>query len=717
MSLEKLELLHQYRPNKSNIVDDFYIPCLINSNRYQRAVGYFNSGSLALAAKGLSHFLYNNGKMELIASPQLEEEDIEAIRLGYQAREEIITKALLRHIPETDDPIINQRLGFLAWMISRGQLEIKIAIVEDDHDFGIYHEKIGCFFDDKGNVVAFSGSSNETRGGLYSNFELIEVYCSWRNGDTIRVENKISDFNDLWKNQTKHLTIIDFPEAARQNLLKKQIYVNFGQNDPESYNYPDPMVPESFYQTNTSSGSMIKEYGQNYYSPRIPKNLIIRNYQKNAVSSWFKNNGSGIFAMATGSGKTITALTTAVKLYEKIGFLGLIIVCPYIDLVEQWAKEVKKFGMSPILAYDSKSRWEGNLNSAITSYNMGVLNHFSVIMTNATFLSDTMQESLLKLNRPTLIIADEAHHLGAQHLSKKLPTNIPYRLALSATPRRWFDEEGTEKLISYFNPGIISEFGLKDAIKEGFLTQYRYYPHIVCLTDEEFEQYYEISKKITKMMPMKGELDLEDSGLQYLLIERARILSRAINKLSLLEQLVEPNKETNFNIFYCGDSRIGDERQIELVIKLLGNNLGMKVHPFTSGEDKTKRKELLELFEKGKIQGLVAIRCLDEGIDIPATRTAYILASSTNPREFTQRRGRVLRKYPGKDYSIVHDFIVVPRKLEEIHLIEEQVFNIERRLVKRELLRVIEFAELAENGPQAMLSLQDFKKAYNLLDL
>lgn len=704
MSLNDLYLLHQYRPNKSNIVDDFYIPCLQKSVLYQRAVGYFNSGSLATAAKGLSHFISTGGKMELIASPQLEEDDIEAIKMGYEAREDVINRVLLRGLPDKENPIVDQRLGFLAWMILNGQLEIKIAIVDDldENMQGIYHEKIGCFHDAEGNIVAFTGSSNETKGGLYSNFELVEVFCSWREGDGVRVNNKLEDFSNLWENNTKNLRIIPFPKAVEEKLLQKQKYSKPGQNDPESVTSHAPAI-----------GEVINK-------PYIPFELGIREYQKEAVIAWFKNNGSGIYSMATGSGKTITALITALKLYQRINRIGLVILCPYIELVDQWCEEAKRFGFKPIVAYESRRNWEHYLNSQIISYNMNTTDHFCVIMTNNTFLTSAMQDTLSKINQPAMIIADEAHHLGAAKLSSKLPKNISYRLALSATPERWFDEDGTRSLESYFSPGVIYEFSLKQAIDAGFLTKYRYFPHIVQLTEEEYLEYYTISKKIAQIIISNGgdlDLDLEEKGLQDLLIERARILSRAINKLGVLKSLVENERESNFNLFYCGDSKIGDERQIDLVVKLLGSEMGMKVHPFTSREDKKLRKELLENFGKGKLQGLVAIRCLDEGVDVPATRTAYILASSTNPREFVQRRGRVLRKYPGKEYSIIHDFIVVPRALDEIDLIEPQLFNLERKLVKRELTRVNEFASLAENGPFAMSQLKDLKSAYNLLDL
>lgn len=453
--------------------------------------------------------------------------------------------------------------------------------------------------------------------------------------------------------------------------------------------------------------------------PEIPKDIQIRDYQKKAIFSWFEQNGSGVFEMATGTGKTITALSTAVKVFETTRFLGLVIICPFVDLVEQWAKEARRFGLKPTLAYESRNRWEERLNQEIVSFNMGISKVFCAIMTNNTFLTSTMQETLLKIKRPSMLIADEMHHLGAKYTLEKLPANIKYRLGLSATPNRWYDEEGTIGLHQYFKPGVVFKFGLKNAIKEGFLTPYDYHPHIVCLTEEEHNAYYEVTRKISLAIYQSGleKVDLNDDKLRSLLIERARILGKAMNKLALLKELVKPKIHTTHNIFYCGDSKIENERQIELVIKLLGRELGMNVHPFTSQEDKETRRKLLQMFSDGNIQGLVAIRCLDEGVDIPATQTAYILASSTNPKEFIQRRGRILRKYPGKDKGIIHDFIVVPRNPDEIDLIDESVFNIERKLAKRELSRVIEFSKLAANGPQAMEQLLKLQQAYHLLDM
>jgi len=237
------------------------------------------------------------------------------------------------------------------------------------------------------------------------------------------------------------------------------------------------------------------------------------------------------------------------------------------------------------------------------------------------------------------------------------------------------------------------------------------------LTEEENEEYHSITRKIVRLMASLEDQNLEDERLQNLLVARARVINRARNKLNLLRELVAPRTDSCYNLFYCGDSKVDGERQVELVTRLLGRDLGMKVHPFTSQESAEERRQLLELFESGRIQGLVAIRCLDEGVDVPATQTAYIMASSTNPREFIQRRGRILRRHPGKRYATIYDFIVVPRSLDEIRSLEPDVFNLERKLVRRELMRVVEFADCAENGPQAHRELLPLKKVFNLLDL
>ncbi|WP_043931884.1 DEAD/DEAH box helicase family protein [Bacillus sp. EB01] len=451
------------------------------------------------------------------------------------------------------------------------------------------------------------------------------------------------------------------------------------------------------------------------FTPKIPSEIELREYQKEAIRSWFRNEGKGLLEMATGTGKTITAISAAVKLGEVTNRLAVIIVCPYTHLVDQWVKDLKWFGMSPIVGYQSRSLWENALHNEVVAFNSKITDHFCLISTVATFGTETMQSLLRSLRGEVLFIADEAHHLGAQKNREKLIESFPYRLALSATPNRWHDEEGTEELLSYFGGKVVFEFGLRNAIGE-FLTEYYYYPHLVYLDEDESEYYHEVTKKIARMSIFLEKND-DNESMQTLLIERARIISRARDKLRVLKNLMSERTDSKYNIVYCGDSKTDGERQIDAAIKMLGDDLNMKVHSFTSREDKQSRLELLKRFELGELQALVAIKCLDEGVDVPATQTAYIIASSTNPREFIQRRGRVLRKHENKKYSYIHDFIVVPRKLEEIELVDPAIFNIERRLLKRELERFIEFADLALNGPTAHEKISQIKKAYNLLDV
>ncbi|NGZ74991.1 DEAD/DEAH box helicase family protein [Saccharibacillus alkalitolerans] len=699
MGFKNLNISYQYRSDQEsgNIIKDFYIPVLSQTKIYKRAVGYFSSGSLMLAAKGISELIDKGGKMQLIASPRLNEKDIEAIELGYRLREDVIEDSIIRSITKPTTLLMKERFNYLAWLIANEQLDIKIAMTRNVLSYGLYHEKIGIMEDWENNKIAFSGSSNETEGGLYNNFESIDVFCNWQDGDDIRVQRKELDFEKLWGNSTSQLEIIEFPQVAKERLLSYRT---------SQYAERDPEIEVTHVDINKS----------NLNTPRMPENLEIRDYQKEAIKSWFRNECKGLLEMATGTGKTITAITAVTKLWEVTQRLAVIVVCPYTHLVDQWVKDLKKYNMSPLIAYNSRNLWEEDVNNHITAFQSGAINHFCLITTNATFSLPHMQVILRKLNKNVVFIADEAHHLGAESSRKLLIEEFPYRLALSATPNRWYDEDGTDSLLSYFGNQVVFQFGLEKAIGK-YLTEYYYHPHIIYLDEDESEKYYEVTRKIVKLFPKDGNFKNDDSkGLTSLLIERARILSRARNKLIKLKELLSNRKDSLYNIVYCGDSSVDGERQIDAVSKLLGNDLDMKIHSFTSREDAIQRKELLERFETGDLQALIAIKCLDEGVDVPATQNAYILASSTNPREFIQRRGRVLRKHPQKKYSYIHDFIVLPRELDQIELIEPTLFNMERNIVKRELTRLSEFADLARNGPLAHEEIAKVKHAYNLLN-
>lgn len=697
-ALRDLPLRQSYRSDEDNLVRDFYVPCLSVSTLYRRAVGFFSSSALAAAAKGLHVFVGGGGQMQLIASPVLSPEDIAAIESGYTERQAIESAAVERVLtaPQFAHPV-RQRLELLAWLIAANRLDVKIVVRSSAAGNGLYHEKLGLFSDGN-DFVAFTGSPNESATGLEANFECIDVYCSWRVEDRDRAETKVAQFEKLWEDRTTSLSVYPFPEAARRSLLRLRP-TKMPEHDPED--------------EGRAEGVVVRE------GPRLPKKLVLRSYQLEAIDNWYRANGRGTLKMATGSGKTITALAAAAKLYKDIALQALVIVVPYRHLVTQWAHECEAFEVQPIRCYESRREWLRTLEAALSDLVIAQTRDFvCAIVTNATFSGESFQQVLRYFPEKTLIIGDEAHNLGAEHLSRALPTNIRLRLALSATPERWFDEEGTQELFDYFGPVIKPEFTLRDALRDGALVPYQYHPVFIDLTEDEAEEYRELSRKIGKAMARSPEGMVEGSPqLEALLFRRARLLGSAQNKLVALREIMRERLETSHTLFYCGDGQVEEPvtgesmRHIEAVSQMLGHELGYRVAKYTAETELDERTALSQRFASGLLQGLVAIRCLDEGVDIPSTQTAFILASSTNPRQFIQRRGRVLRRAPGKERATIFDFIVEPP---ESGL---EGFDVERRLLERELRRYIEFADLALNAGEARGQIVDLQRRYNLLAL
>lgn len=705
MSFTELGVKSSYDSDSDDILNDFYIPVLTDSVEYYRLAGFFSSSALAIAARGIRGLLKNDGKMKLVAGAMLKKEDINAIRQGLEKPEEVIKRVAITDIDSIEDEFIRNHVRALGWLIAKQKLDIRIAIVKNKNgipmdtqtisETGIFHMKVGVLTDRDGNRISFSGSINETGRAWTENIEEIKVFRSWIEAEYEHFKSDYDKFNKYWNGETDRVEIFGMPEALKQKLIK------IAPRDIDELDL-------GYKRRSTTK------------VPTIPSSIQLRRYQKEAIEQWFKKEGKGILKMATGTGKTITALALVSDLYEKRAKkLSIIIACPYKHLVVQWEKVAKAFNLRPILAFESHERWENILNSRIASFNADAIETFSLITTHRAFGMDVMQKTLPKFHgKNVIIVVDEVHHLGAKHLRSCLPENIPFRLGLSATPQRWFDNVGNDYVNDYFKNGIIYEYGLRDAIRDGWLTKYYYYPHLIELTEDECEEYYELSSKIARIFPKEADFELSENGaLKNLLIARARIIGSAKNKLHKLEILLKESPKSKFNLVYCGDGKIEDERQIDRVVALLGRRLDMKVHPFTAEEGNEERQILLSRFEEGELQALVAIRCLDEGVDVPATQTAYILASSTNPRQFVQRRGRILRKDKNKKYSYIHDFVVVPPTFGEADRLKPEQFNVERKIVMRELKRVSEFADLAENGPQAQKKLRDLKKQYSVLHL
>ncbi len=670
---------------------------------YRRAAGYFTSSGLALAARGVASLAARRGKMQLVVSPYLEPGDVEALRAASDTPLDALRAIAARCLADIEDALIRDRLNALAWLTASGLLEIKLALrldAQGGYARGIFHEKAGVFTDAHDNHVTFSGSSNETAGGLLENFESIKVFCSWRDTEG-RVQEEIDNFEALWKNSTPGLKVLDFSSISKELLDR----------------YRDPGRPPP--------GINLHEAREPITSCAFqpPVGFDLRPYQKEAIRAWSKNGGRGILAMATGSGKTLTALTLASKVAEKNHSLVLIIVCPFINLCRQWIREMVTFGLNPVAAFEGRERWQALMDEGYQRLSAGLSQVHAIVTTNATFMSESFQSRL----QPRvavgafhhLLIADEVHNLGAPGIKTVLPDGISMRVGLSATPERHHDAIGTQAVIEYFGK-VIYEYTLDQAIAEGRLCPYRYYPVLVDLTEPEAEEYAEISAKLARIMPAVDRGDDIEQAAMRLLIKRARLLGGAANKMTALDSLISSLPEgPQKAIFYCGDGRTTDSitddevRQIQAVARLLGEKHGLRVRNFTYRETAQEREEILRDLASGFLDGVVAIRCLDEGIDLPDLRMGFLLASSTNPRQFIQRRGRLLRNASGKSRAIIYDFIVSPPDYGGDQ--DDDAFNMERAFFRRELARIVEFCQMAENGPEALGSLRELRIKHNLL--
>lgn len=722
MSFQELNIKKEYRSLLDSVAKDFYIPLLSQAVKYQRAVGFFSSSCLVEISKGISELAKNGGKIQLVASPYLSYEDIEAIKSGYAMRDQVVKEAIRREMTEGKTPFEKARLNLLANLISDGVLDIKIAFTEDSDRMGMYHEKMGIITDAEGNRVAFAGSMNESATAMTLNYEAIDVFCSW-NGEEDRVIAKENAFASIWNDTEPNIKIIYFPELKQEIIEKYKRSVPDFEIDKKEYAPDIDTVLHTDLDIRTQ------------YGPKFPEWFKLHDYQNEAIIEWQKRNYRGIFDMATGTGKTYTGLGALTILSKNIDYkLAAIIVCPYQHLVEQWVEDILKFNIDPIIGYSDSSQkdWPKRLKDAIRDQKLKVRGKefFCFICTNATFSSDYVQTQLAKIKSDILLMVDEAHNFGAPYLSCLLYDNYKYRLALSATLDRHNDEEGTTKLYDFFGEKCI-EYTLDRAIEEKKLTKYKYYPIVVTLTEEELEAYDNLSYEIGKCI-MKGEngkMKLSSRG-EKLALKRSRIVAGAKNKLTMLEKVIQPYIHDKHILVYCGatkgleqnqdrsDIDSEDVRQIDAVTDLLGNKLGMEVSQFTSKESVEEREVLKQEFSDGDtLKVLIAIKCLDEGVNIPKIKTAFILASTTNPKEYIQRRGRVLRLAEGKEYAEIYDFVTLPYDTESVTSLTEAQIKRNSTLVKNELRRVEEFSRIAVNMVESASLVDEIKDAYGIQEL
>lgn len=706
-----------YKSDQDHILEDFYFPTLSVANRYDRAVGFFSASTISYAAQALSVFVKHGGEIRLILGAFSDNEDLEAVKQGYREKEisEKIGRELLSMISHVSDELFQNRFETLSWLVAHGRLDVKIALRER----GMYHDKVGVIADEVGDRVVFAGSANESTHALLPthNYESINVFRSWIPEQAEFYDPHIESFDRLWRNESRSTAVIDIPTAVKEKLIATARSMDY---------VPDPEIEAAIAARILAKAG--RAVSTTTSKPREPATINgqpfkMRDHQIAALEAWkAKGDFQGTFDLATGAGKTITAIHAIVKLSEMIDGFACVIAAPYQNLADQWVDILSTFNIYPAKCYVSRAQWEDKLRTMVHELTMGSRSFAAIVVVNRTLKSPEFQECLSKIKGSRLLwIGDECHHHTSKAYEGFLPTHARYRIGLSATPEHYLDEERNERLNEFYGD-IVSRYTLKQAIQDKVLTPYVYFPHLVEFTEQEAEEFVDLSEQIGRIMARKngkgGEMTPQLTGL---LMRRARLVGSAANKLPTLQAVLIGEKPTQHTLFYCGDGTVEPDeeedsaedsiaqgkRQVEAVSSML-HGMSWDVSRFTSRESRKERDNIMENFRLGIIDAMVAIRCLDEGIDVPACSTAYILASSRDPRQFVQRRGRILRRSPGKEQALIHDFItVLPQDFDT----DSQYA---KRLIKSELGRVAEFSSLSENRSESYGTLAPILRAYDM---
>lgn len=706
-----------YKSDRDNILEDFYFPTLSVATSYDRAVGFFSGSTITYAAQALSTFVANGGNMRLILGAFADQRDIDAVRRGEEVRglSDRLGDEFLRTIDETTGELFEERFRTLAWLVAEGRLDIRVAL----RARGMYHDKVGIIADATGDAFVFAGSANESASALLPthNYESIDVFPTWRPELSEYFSEHIDSFARLWENRSRGTAVMDVPTALAERLLE----VAARMDAP-----PDPGREAAIARRLQEREVEIADEAERPTGPRLPQSIggtpfAIRQHQRDALNAWSERGGFvGIFDLATGAGKTITACYAIVQMAGGIPGLTVVIAVPYQNLADQWCDILALFGVDPVRCYVSKADWADHLDRVIHEVEMAARPFAAVVVVNRTLKSPEFQAAIGRIPSDRFLwIGDECHHHASESYSGFLPASAKYRIGLSATPEHYLDAERNARLAAYYGQTVFT-YSLGQAIEDGVLTPYDYFPHIVELTPDEADEFVDLSNDIARAFAREAAASSKPSlGLTALLMRRARVIASAANKIPALADALQAKRPHPHTLFYCGDGTVeGDPdaepgedqfsgRQIEVVSRQL-DRLGWRLSRFTSREPRREREDILANFRIGLIDAMVAIKCLDEGIDVPACSTAYILASSRDPRQFIQRRGRILRRSPGKDHATIHDFVtILPSGY------QDQAGHA-RKLIQSELRRVAEFNALARNGAHAYDTLRPVLNAYDL---
>ena len=717
MHLNDIVLKSSYESGIDNLVEDFYVPVLSCAISYDRIAGFFSSSSLTLASKGLANLIKNGGRMRLLACPRLSRDDFETIKQYCMNPEQYIAKKLLYEVENINDDFQKDHIRALGWMLANNFLDMKIVQVdyimneENSEKSGIFHQKIGIIKDSKNNIITFSGSINETASAWLYNVEEFKVFKSWEPGQIAFINSDLTKFNEFWNGKRAGVKIYDLPSAVEKKLIE---YGNQFSEDQYLKKYykktPKYLIHE---------GSEIEQY-----SNLLTKDIPLFFYQKQAVEKWEKNNYRLLFEMATGTGKTRTAIGCIDKLKRKIDKLVVVISTPQDTLTKQWKNEIDSIGLkfdSEIIADGSNPKWRKQLSLLLTKMSVGLYKYIVIYTTHTTASKSDFIEIMEKNLKGTGVcfVGDEAHGLGANITKRALLPIYQYRIGLSATPHRWFDDVGTAILTEYFGDDPFT-FSISQAqntpnplTNKPFLVNYFYHPVFVKLTKPEIEKYQQLTTKIRNLSRYANkDNDEYQAKFERLLFARADIQKNAVLKYEALDNILKKETKLENTLIFTAPEQIDETLRIlsrnSITAHRITQEQGTK--PESTYNGLTERQYLIESFKKKQYGALVAISCLDEGIDIPTADTAIIMASSTNPREYIQRIGRVIRQAPNKGLAHIYDFIIEP-SLNELY--DKTLIQFEIEIFKKELNRVSDMSFCAINNAEVQIKINNIERGLN----
>lgn len=702
MSFRSLDIKTSYESGIGDIVQDFYEPVLSEAILYDRISGFFTSTSLAVAARGMYNFIKNGGIIRLITSPILSSEDAYIIEQLMEKTGDIKGCDLGLDLYSLEDALISDHVKAFGWLLSKGKIDIRLAILIDDRNkpitkekilsAGLFHQKIGLLSDIEGNHISFSGSINETASAWTRNDEEFKVFKEWDESSDYYLKDR-ERFNELWAGKKRNVVVVDLPKAVADELIEYSMDFDLESISAKKY----------------------VERKRKLASPFELDGISLFFYQKHALAKWKNSDFKMLFEMATGTGKTRTAIAGINYVMHKHEKTITVIACPQNALAKQWKEnEVANFNLNidkEFVIDGTVPRWKSVLKDVCLENAAGFADHCVIYTTHNTASSDdfiNIISSNTSLSTALVFVGDEVHWLGARKLRKALLPIYEYRIGLSATPSRWFDDAGTKILVDYFGDNHF-EFTMKDALAEinpitgkHFLVDYMYFIHRIGLTADEGQRYADLTEKISRLYRMKDNDTEAAEAYERLLLKRAEIIKNAENKYAVLAAILDEMMATkqleNLIIFVS-------PQQKETVLDMLEER-DIAYHQLTQEEGNspkneynglTERQYIIKLFKENKYQVLVAIKCLDEGIDIPSACRGILMSSSTNPREYVQRIGRIIRQAEDKKLAYLYDICV-----ESAGCLTDDLRNLDAKIRKNERRRLEEIAANAINSFDAL---------------